>query len=325
MSRHRFVKDLARKVNLDQDDEVLSDGGEDDMTPEQHLQLATAVTKVREVLGPESESGITDTEISDIVWNYYFDVETSIDMLLKEQARKAAAVAKKEDQLATSVASPSSVSALQRISLAHTQSATSKPRTSLAALVKGRVDSPATTVGTASTASSKLVALAARHAQSKSSTTSTPVSTFASPLPAAPLVPAPIPLAPTKPSKLAIRAVQATASGSTNSKATPLSKLAAKSQSLRMPSTPPTTITPPPTVEPAQDLLFTPIGPLAAAAPSVFGLLISRSQLPLASLAADDLVRPSSSFLFNVPSPDDIVMDARQGTSLANLVPRSRK
>lgn len=89
MSRHRLVRNL--NLHGDLDDDALSDGGEDDMTPEQHLQLATAATKVREVLGPEDQSGVTDQEISDTVWNLYFDVEASVDALLSPSAATALA------------------------------------------------------------------------------------------------------------------------------------------------------------------------------------------------------------------------------------------
>jgi len=73
---------ISATVNLSDEEEVLSDGGEDDMTPEQHLQLATAASQVRDVLGSEQDSGITDKEISDKVWDLYFDVAASIDALL---------------------------------------------------------------------------------------------------------------------------------------------------------------------------------------------------------------------------------------------------
>lgn len=107
---------MTRSGNWD-DIEALSDGGEDDITPEQQLQLTTATSQVRSILGPENESGISDQEISDTVWNNYFDVEKSLDELRRvfrqgnyarinlcadTQARKAAIAARKGELFAHS-------------------------------------------------------------------------------------------------------------------------------------------------------------------------------------------------------------------------------
>ncbi|KAF8592451.1 hypothetical protein K439DRAFT_1610256 [Ramaria rubella] len=85
MSRHRFVKKI--NINDELDDDALSDGGDEDLTPQQQEQLDVAVARVRSILGPEDTSGISHTQIKDAVWEYYFDVEKTVEWLLEEQVK----------------------------------------------------------------------------------------------------------------------------------------------------------------------------------------------------------------------------------------------
>ena len=79
-------------------DDALSDGGEDDLSPEDHgiyarfIQpdcLAYSVTErlnngweqIRAMMGDEEQSGITDSEIKDTLYHYYFDVQQSLNWL----------------------------------------------------------------------------------------------------------------------------------------------------------------------------------------------------------------------------------------------------
>ncbi|KZW04187.1 hypothetical protein EXIGLDRAFT_18683 [Exidia glandulosa HHB12029] len=288
------------------------------MTPEQHLQLATAASKVREIVGAEDVSGITDQEISDTVWNLYFDVEASVDAILKEKARKAAAAERKDDP------PPAPISALQRLSLAHVQSA-DKKKPSLAALAQARASASAsrpaaTSVSPIATApSSKLAAIAARHRQNVAASAVSPAANRTGSLATSAAAPSPSPGL----SKLAARAA---ASSARPASSPSLSKLAAKAQSLRSPPPPPE---PEPEPQPVLDspaaLLFNSTNTWSLAKPSAFGTLLA-SQNRMHEPAHISGVTPtlpalSAPFAFNVPSPDDVVMEARRGTSLATHAP----
>ncbi|KAG5644567.1 hypothetical protein DXG03_008141 [Asterophora parasitica] len=52
------------------DDDALSDGG-DEVTEEQHEQI-------RNVLGDEGVSGLSDKDIKDALWEFFFDEEKAI-------------------------------------------------------------------------------------------------------------------------------------------------------------------------------------------------------------------------------------------------------
>jgi hypothetical protein len=77
------------------EDDALSDGGEEEMTPEQQglpaatllasvqseyiqAQMNDGLEQVRLVIGGEAASGLSDTSIKDALWEYYFDVEKTI-------------------------------------------------------------------------------------------------------------------------------------------------------------------------------------------------------------------------------------------------------
>ncbi|KAJ8086336.1 hypothetical protein PM082_005159 [Marasmius tenuissimus] len=89
MSRHRYVKNLNIADELE--DDALSDGGEEEMTAEEQLQMNDALEQVREVIGEEDISGLPDSEVKDTIWYYHFDVQESIDWCLQEQQKRQAA------------------------------------------------------------------------------------------------------------------------------------------------------------------------------------------------------------------------------------------
>lgn len=83
------------------DDDAISDGGEDVLTPEQHgafkfeaghdcftytghaiAQLESGLEHVRAVIGSEEDSGLADGVVRDALWDQYFDVENAIGWLL---------------------------------------------------------------------------------------------------------------------------------------------------------------------------------------------------------------------------------------------------
>ncbi|CAA21259.2 Dom34-Hbs1 translation release factor complex GTPase subunit Hbs1 [Schizosaccharomyces pombe] len=83
MSRHRDVK------NLDLDDyELDEEPGEEELTEEQEEEFRSAVATVRETL---LGVPISEKEIADTVWYYYFDVEKSVNYLLQKASSKAGA------------------------------------------------------------------------------------------------------------------------------------------------------------------------------------------------------------------------------------------
>ncbi|KAK5013870.1 hypothetical protein LTR60_003638 [Cryomyces antarcticus] len=74
MSGHRRVKDIAY------DDEELEDYSEDEYDDEgEEGQMREGTTKVRDALGPGSS--VSDKEIQDALWHYYYDVAKSVSFL----------------------------------------------------------------------------------------------------------------------------------------------------------------------------------------------------------------------------------------------------
>lgn len=59
------------------------------------VQLVSGLTAVQSVLGPSS--GITEKEIKDSLWYYYFDTEKTIAYLLDQQHKKSAAKEKAQN------------------------------------------------------------------------------------------------------------------------------------------------------------------------------------------------------------------------------------
>ncbi|KAF9468904.1 hypothetical protein BDZ94DRAFT_551175 [Collybia nuda] len=80
MSRHRDFRNL--NINDELDDDALSDGGEEDMTDEQHVQMQDGLEQVRGVLGEEGVSGLSDKAIKDALWEFFFDTEKTIEWAL---------------------------------------------------------------------------------------------------------------------------------------------------------------------------------------------------------------------------------------------------
>ena len=45
-------------------------------------QLDVALAQARSIIGPEESCGISDVQIKDAAWEYYFDVEKTVEWLL---------------------------------------------------------------------------------------------------------------------------------------------------------------------------------------------------------------------------------------------------
>ncbi|KAF9815536.1 hypothetical protein IEO21_04536 [Rhodonia placenta] len=94
MSRHRFVRNI--NVNEELQEDVLSDGGEDDLSPAEYETMMDGLEEVRVVIGSQEHSGITDRDIQDTLHYYQYDVQQSVNWLLEEQQRKQVAKERKE-------------------------------------------------------------------------------------------------------------------------------------------------------------------------------------------------------------------------------------
>ncbi|GAA5958289.1 hypothetical protein JCM21900_001340 [Sporobolomyces salmonicolor] len=314
MSRHRIVK------NLDLDDE-LDDGGFDsgedyyeDMTSEQQAQMASAVSAVQGILGPNTP--ISDKAIRDALWDSYFDVQGTIAFLLDEQHKKEVRRKKEEE---------------------------TPPTASLASLSLDARPSPSPTIPTLSPIPGQLAAtppknkLAAKMAANRAAkAAAAAASTAPAPAPAPSITPTPTPtvpsLAPTPaPEKKLSKLQQKMASAR-----------AARSTALTPAPAPLPEPSPAPPPLPAGPVLLEPVPELfapshLAAAPSSFASVFIPSERPplepvakrIASTLAVGVgaVGLSMTERFG-PSPDDRVLEARKGTALgakARLAKQARK
>ncbi|KAG5716065.1 HBS1-like protein [Termitomyces sp. T112] len=97
MSRHRHIRNINIQDELN--DDALSDGGEEEMTDEQHAQLLHSLEEVRQVIGDEYVSGFPDNELKDVLWEYFFDTEKTIHWALEEQSRRQIARERKDPDM----------------------------------------------------------------------------------------------------------------------------------------------------------------------------------------------------------------------------------
>lgn len=51
-------------------------------------QMDEALERVREILGSESESGLSKRMIEDALWEAYFDIDKTVDWLMRESYRR---------------------------------------------------------------------------------------------------------------------------------------------------------------------------------------------------------------------------------------------
>ncbi|KAI1789022.1 hypothetical protein LXA43DRAFT_601149 [Ganoderma leucocontextum] len=78
------------------DDDVISDGGYDDLSPEDHERMVNGLEHIRSMIGDEESSKLSEADIIEALYHYYFDVEQATAWLLEEQERRLAAQARKD-------------------------------------------------------------------------------------------------------------------------------------------------------------------------------------------------------------------------------------
>ncbi|KAM0527048.1 hypothetical protein ACHAP6_002704 [Verticillium nonalfalfae] len=83
MSRHQAVRNLDFEEVLDEYDADDGELGADQLTPEDRDALAKGAEQVRETLGSAAGS-LTTQQIHDALWYYYYDIEKTVDYLLKK-------------------------------------------------------------------------------------------------------------------------------------------------------------------------------------------------------------------------------------------------
>ncbi|KAJ7667696.1 hypothetical protein DFH06DRAFT_1322282 [Mycena polygramma] len=87
VARHKLFKNMALDGQLE-DDDVLSDGGEEYISPEHQALLNDGLDRVREVIHGVDESGLSDAAIKDVLWDCHFDIEETIQWAIEEIEKK---------------------------------------------------------------------------------------------------------------------------------------------------------------------------------------------------------------------------------------------
>ncbi|KAF8631149.1 hypothetical protein AX15_002495 [Amanita polypyramis BW_CC] len=95
MSRHRHVRSI--NVHDELEDGALSDGADYDMTVDQQEEMEAGLEEVRNVIGDDQVSGLSDATLKDALWEYYFDVSRTIQWAIDERERRRVAQERKED------------------------------------------------------------------------------------------------------------------------------------------------------------------------------------------------------------------------------------
>ncbi|KAJ7122749.1 hypothetical protein C8R44DRAFT_153209 [Mycena epipterygia] len=86
VARHKLFKNMKLDAQLD-DDDALSDGGEEYISPEDQARLNDGLDQVRDVLGGEDRTGLSDADIKDVLWDCNFDIEETIQWAIEEQEK----------------------------------------------------------------------------------------------------------------------------------------------------------------------------------------------------------------------------------------------
>ncbi|KAI4117653.1 MAG: hypothetical protein LQ345_002152 [Seirophora villosa] len=85
MSRHKLIKTMDLDDELDDFDGADYDDGfdaSDELTADDKVRLREGVAQVRAVLGPSIS--VNDKDIEDSLWHYYYDVDKTVNYLLRK-------------------------------------------------------------------------------------------------------------------------------------------------------------------------------------------------------------------------------------------------
>ncbi|TFK29226.1 hypothetical protein FA15DRAFT_700173 [Coprinopsis marcescibilis] len=96
MSRHRDVRNL--NINAELDDDALSDGGEEEIDPQYQGQLEDSFEQVRVAVSDQVIAELTEKAIKRVLWDSYFDVESTIQWCLEDYERKRFAKERKDGE-----------------------------------------------------------------------------------------------------------------------------------------------------------------------------------------------------------------------------------
>lgn len=96
MSRHRAVRNMNIEEELN--DDAFSEEEGFEMTPDEQVQFEDALDKVYEIVGDEATTGVPDSFVKQVVYDCFFDVNQSIDIILQEKARIDAARERRDDR-----------------------------------------------------------------------------------------------------------------------------------------------------------------------------------------------------------------------------------
>lgn len=104
MSRHRAVRNIDLDEELAEDDFDTEDNPYEDISEEDHIQLEDALVQLVGLIGtPGDESGFTEREMKDALWNSYFDVDQALNSLVEERSKRESKEKKKAGELAASI------------------------------------------------------------------------------------------------------------------------------------------------------------------------------------------------------------------------------
>lgn len=85
MSRHRLYQNYDFQSELDDNGgmQYLDEEGEDELSPEDKVQMDEGTADIKRALGPRAVD-VTTKQIQDALWHYYYDVDKSVAYLLNK-------------------------------------------------------------------------------------------------------------------------------------------------------------------------------------------------------------------------------------------------
>lgn len=96
MSRHRAVRNIDLDEELAEDSFGEEDNPYEDISEEDHIQLEDSLAQLVTLIGTSGdESGFTEREMKDALWNAYFDVDQALNALVEERSRRESKEKKK--------------------------------------------------------------------------------------------------------------------------------------------------------------------------------------------------------------------------------------